>query len=43
MRGSAVVSRALPSFSVIEIIPVSATQKFAPVDAHVRVDDSAAA
>ena len=30
-RGSAAVSRALPSFSVIEIWPVSATRKFAPV------------
>ena len=31
IRGSAAVSRALPSFSVIEIIPVSATAKLAPV------------
>ena len=29
--GSVVLSRALPSFSVIEIWPVSATRKFAPV------------
>ena len=31
MRGSAAPSRALPSFSVIEIIPVSAIAKLAPV------------
>ena len=29
--GSEVVRRAFPSFSVIEIIPVSATAKFAPL------------
>jgi len=33
-RGSAAVSRALPSFSVIEIWPVSATRKWVPAGDH---------
>ena len=39
LRQAAQVSRALPSFSVIEIIPVSATAKVRAADAHVGRDN----